>query len=225
MLKRIKIYTIFSDVIKCFFAACSTTLLLCFFCEANIDITKNIVKTIVFCFFIMFFLILILQEAVSVKKRWFDVENIIETKTKDTIVKNQEIADFNRKITSVHEAGHAIMSYIMKRDSFTVNMSYTNPHIATVYKQADAEDVEKMILIKYAGAVAEEIIFGKLYLGSMGTNDSDFSNATELIKAYIVMTNPDVSKTLLSEELSKEMIEISKKLYDKAKNILSKPEI
>ena len=55
----------------------------------------------------------------------------------------------------------------------------------------------------------------------MGTEGADFECATNLIKQYIVMTDPTVSKTLINEELSEKMIALSIQLYREAKDLLN----
>ena len=51
--------------------------------------------------------------------------------------------------------------------------------------------------------------------------DSDFPQATEWIKAYIVMTDSSISKTLLDRELEEKTILLSKKFWNESKKILS----
>lgn len=56
----------------------------------------------------------------------------------------------------------------------------------------------------------------------MSGPESDFIKATELIKRYVVMTSPDVSKTLLDQELTEKVISVSKEMYIQTKDILLK---
>lgn len=127
-------------------------------------------------------------------------------------------------IKSVHEAGHAVMAYLQDTKDFEVFMSYDSAKTIVAYKSQNAEDVKKMILVKYSGAIAEELLLGELSAGSMGilNSNADFPSATELIKAYIVMTEPIVSKTLLNEELADLIISASNSFYKEATEILSK---
>lgn len=127
-------------------------------------------------------------------------------------------------IKSVHEAGHAVMAYLQDTKDFEVFMSYDSAKTVVTYKSQKAEDVKKMILVKYSGAIAEELLLGELSAGSIGilNSNADFPSATELIKAYIVMTEPTVSKTLLNEELADLIISASNSFYKEATEILSK---
>lgn len=127
-------------------------------------------------------------------------------------------------IKSVHEAGHAVMAYLQDTKDFEVFMSYDSAKTVVTYKSQKAEDVKKMILVKYSGAIAEELLLGELSAGSIGilNSNADFPSATELIKAYIVMTEATVSKTLLNEELADLIISVSNSFYKEATEILSK---
>ena len=127
-------------------------------------------------------------------------------------------------IKSVHEAGHAVMAYLQDTKDFEVFMSYDSAKTVVTYKSQKAEDVKKMILVKYSGAIAEELLLGELSAGSIGILNSNaaFPTATELIKAYIVMTEATVSKTLLNEELADLIISVSNSFYKEATEILSK---
>ena len=124
--------------------------------------------------------------------------------------KNDTLTEYNRKVSSVHEAGHAVMAYLMEIDSFQVILSDIQPRVVMVQKLQDANAVKKGILIKYAGAIAEEILLDKMHIGSFIGEDSDFPQATEWIKAYIVMTDSSISKTLLDRELEEKTILLSK---------------
>lgn len=127
-------------------------------------------------------------------------------------------------ITAVHEAGHAVMAYLQDTKDFEVFMSYNSAKTMVTYKSQKAEDVKKMILVKYSGAIAEELLLGEFSAGCIGifNPNTDFPSATELIKAYIVMTEPTVSKTLLNEELADLIISASNSFYKEATEILSK---
>lgn len=107
-------------------------------------------------------------------------------------------------------------------DTIIVNASLCEPNVVSGYDSVvNAEVVKSMILIKYAGAIAEELIFGHYDAGSFLGSNSDFKNATELIKGYITMIDPERSKTLLDDELKDQLIDISKTFYQECKELLS----
>ena len=59
------------------------------------------------------------------------------------------------------------------------------------------------------------MLLDKMHIGSFIGKDSDFLQATEWIKAYIVMTDSSVSKTLLDWELEEKTILLSENLQRK----------
>ena len=65
------------------------------------------------------------------------------------------------------------------------------------------------------------MLLDKMHIGSFIGKDSDFLQATEWIKAYIVMTDSSVSKTLLDWELEEKTILLSKKFWNESQKILS----
>ncbi|ARD68009.1 hypothetical protein B2M23_16370 [Eubacterium limosum] len=137
---------------------------------------------------------------------------------------DDKIADYNINISVIHEAGHAVMGYLKKLEYYSVYVAHTSAKIVYVYKNQDLEGVKNRILITYAGAVAEELVLGEFHYGCIGTisdQESDFSKATELIKAYIVMNDCTKSKSLIDLELSDEIIKLSNEFYQETKEILS----
>lgn len=133
----------------------------------------------------------------------------------------KEITDEEMNISVIHESGHAMMAYLLDEQIYSMNL-FPTPHVKADILSgiADAEKIKKMVFIFYAGAATEEVTFGKFSSGCTNGPGSDFVRAAELIKQYIVMTNPDVSKTLLDEELKEESIRLSKEWYQEAKEQL-----
>lgn len=81
---------------------------------------------------------------------------------------------------TVHEAGHAVMSYLKNADTIIVNASLCEPNVVSGYDSVvNAEVVKSMILIKYAGAIAEELIFGHYSAGSF----SDLIQIIQILKS------------------------------------------
>lgn len=227
-MKRIHPYAIFEDVIKLFIMSCGIVLLVVFFNYSAINVTqKQLFQMVYVTFLNLLCLLVILKVILAVLGRtskWhyrnntICSSNLIEIPEKGTEI---ETYTYNKKVSAVHEAGHAVMSYLKKIDRFDVHVSPISPQTVTVLKQVCAEDVRNIILIYYSGAIAEELLLGNFHVACMLSRDSDFYQATEWIKKYIVMTDPSVSKTLLNEELSARTIEYSKELYQEAKNIIS----
>lgn len=103
----------------------------------------------------------------------------------------------------------------------TVKTSYTNSHIAIhVEKIIQADDLQKHIFIDYAGAIAEEILLGKISTGSMRTDHSDFEQAARRIREYLILTVPGLSKTGLDDGINQQIVCLSKEFYEETKKIL-----
>ena len=225
---KLHISAVIKAVYYCFLTACASVFLL-FFCYGGEEVlTKDTCLRAVISIFWLFLIVLVVYKIVTAEVRWicdFPMTSggtmTVPAPLGNAIETSKEITDFNRRITAVHEAGHAVMAYLLGIEGFEVRMSNPNPRVVTIYKIADAERIRKLVLIYYAAAVAEELIFGKLYAGSMGGTDSDFSKATEMIKTYIVMTKADVSKSMVEEELLPDIIRYSKEFYEAAKSLLS----
>lgn len=225
-LKRIRPYAIFSDIMKCFMMSCGMILLLWFFNYEQLSITKDMIQQSVLVIFILLFVLLGTYE-ILIGNRWFSDQPIaIESSygkaaRANLIEQSSSIAEYNRKVSAVHEAGHAVMAYLEEIEHFDVMVSYIEPKVVTVQKLQDAEDVKREILIKYAGAIAEDMLFGYFHAGCFTGVESDFSQATEWLKGYIVMTDSDASKSLLNEELSERIIYLSKEFWKEATDILT----
>ena len=226
-INRINFLAIFLDIVRCFIASCGMVFLMMFFDfegAAGILATKEHQRTTVFilCYFLAI-LKFSLGFIAGEKGRWIrkpDHESDSLSEADWISERQKELAAHKNKTTAIHEAGHAVMAYLQKAEDFRVYFSCVTAKVITVFGDT-AEDVRKWILVKYSGAVAEEIMLGRFHQGSMGDPKSDFSTATELIKEYIVMTNPDVSKSLLDEELSTQIIFLSREFYQEAKELLS----
>lgn len=221
-----KIYAIFTTVVKYFILACGISLLLFFFYDNELEPTKDNIKCVVS---IIYTILLTAVVITYLFKKLFGSikEDVVNAKPygKAQIGNKEKTYENIREMITVHEAGHAVMSYLKNADTIIVNASLCEPNVVSGYDSVvNAEVVKSMILIKYAGAIAEELIFGHYSAGSFfGSNsdNSDFKSATELIKGYITMINPERSKTLLDDELKDQLIDISKAFYQECKELLS----
>lgn len=121
--------------------------------------------------------------------------------------------------TFFHEAGHAVMAYLQGCD--TVSIDTTDKCVTTSsFCGMSSAALEKSILVSYAGAAAEKIIYGRYFSGSLTGENNDFQKAANDIRSYIVMTNSSYSKTFLDKGLNEEVIAQSKLLYDEAKAMI-----
>lgn len=123
--------------------------------------------------------------------------------------------------TFFHEAGHAVMAYLQGCDTVSID---TNDKCVTTssFCGMSSAALEKSILVSYAGAAAEEIIYGIYSSGSLAGENNDFQKAANDIRAYIVLQNPICySKTFLDKGLDEAVIAKSNSFYNETKTILS----
>lgn len=207
-------HCILYKVIRYFVSACGITLLLCFFGKNTETLTRENIKAIVTSVFM-------LEVVFGVFSWYLRTSNTLDTSegkmwqevAAEAILAGikPETVDEHKKIITVHEAGHATMAYLKNLKRYDIDL--TNNCVQTLQALESIEEYKDSIMVKYAGAAAEEIIFGQFRSGCFGTKTADFESAAELIKGYIVMTDNTVSKAMLAEEMRPKIIELSNKLY------------
>ena len=85
----------------------------------------------------------------------------------------------------------------------------------------DEEYIKNIITIKYAGAATEKLIYKKYSLGSMGSIDSDFESAEELIKQMIITFSNKYNLYVRCGNGFDELVcENSQELFNKAQKIV-----
>lgn len=211
-IEKIDIHESFLRIAKRFITACGITLLLCFFNEDIEVYTRESIVRVVFSIFLLECLLSIFYKATKYTgtvapnaATWQDtaMASLAEEST-------QKI-DKNRQIIAVHEAGHAVMSYLVNATRYDIDIA--NSCVHTSYGLADIEEYKNYIMVTYAGAASEELILGKYCSGCFGSGTADFEFARTQIKGYIVMTDNTVSKSMLEEEIGQKVIRLSKDLY------------
>lgn len=148
--------------------------------------------------------------------------------------KNHFIKD--REIVAYHEAGHAIMSYLLGEPIARASIQSTVSGVGGAVFNSDKddgllktkEDFENRICICYAGRASEEIKFNSITTGA----SNDITQATEIMTSYIEQLGFDsdfglVDATILNNnrlidnsEITKRISEMSKQLYKKCKTEL-----
>ena len=132
-----KLFGFFCNIMKCFLMSCGIVLLFYFFNE-EVPVTKELIQrnVLVICYSLISLLCVY-----QITKRMFsdDDYNVI-TGTSLGYAKrvlrsennNDTLTEYNRKVSSVHEAGHAVMAYLMEIDSFQVILSDIQPRVVMV---------------------------------------------------------------------------------------------
>lgn len=215
-MRRISVYNIFKDYMRCFFSACWIILLYCYFNRIYLSYDECISG--IFSITTTLFFILVLYVIVLDRERW----SYIIVRGKSEIPKatlTTSVPEHIRKVVAVHEAGHVVMAYL-KAQVQEVYISGTSGHVTSEWTGFYADDMKNRILVDYAGAAAEELILGKFDAGSIIGPAADFEQAVEHIKAYILMTEPSMNKSLLSTDLSERIIHYSDKFYKETAEFL-----
>lgn len=212
-IEKLDIHASFLQIVERFITACGITLLLCFYSENIEEYTRENIAMVVSTIFLFECLLSVLCKIVkymntlsfSSADKWQD--SAITALQEECTPK----IDKNRQIIVTHEAGHAVMAYLNNAVKFDIDLS--NNCVNTAYNLADAEEVKKYIMVIYAGAASEELIFGQYCSGCFGSETADFESAVRHIKEYIVMTDNTVSKTMLEEEIGQKVITLSNSIY------------
>lgn len=202
MNNKFKISVILKDIMNWFICSCGIVLLLMFF---NHEVKEQIhsdrdVIYMVSIFFIsgIFLMVLynILSYGISMKSDWIVTKpagRSLAKKKEIELLKNVEYYE-EKKLVSIHEAGHAVVALALGVNISCVQINMDNEQMEsgkTILKNKsliamDEESVKDIVTIKYAGAATEKLIYKKYSLGSMGSIDSDFESAEELIKQMII---------------------------------------
>lgn len=142
-------------------------------------------------------------------------------------------------IVAYHEAGHAVMTYVLGEPIARASIQSTTSGVGGVVFREEPEtmfrtktDLIHMILIGYAGRASEEIKFGKDNITTGAGND--ISNVTKVMMSYIEHDGFDeefglLDVSVLNKEhlisgdiISNKLSVMSNKLYAECKDILGK---
>lgn len=231
-MKKIQIFVdkihpciIVKDIIQCLITSCGFAFLIIYFFVPQEELTMDVFYNATIS---MFVIELVICSFCSVSTgRWFEHkrrDNVITTVDEESKYKRGDYEDEEyegKEMDSIHEAGHAIMTLLTGTEDFSIFLN--KPRLERVKRIITAEDVKSSILICYAGSAAEEIVYGNgnTNFGCMSGPNSDYIQAREFIKAYIVMNDKTVSKSFLESELSDKIVTYSKKFYQMAIDDLS----
>lgn len=229
-LSKIQFSTIFQDLIRLFVIACGITLLFLFFGFNEFSFTKENIVKIASHVYLNLFILEIFYVIFSKGGNWIlkDSGVICSKKAGNAYAfidakNSNEAMVFAKKVSCIHEAGHAVMSYLMEMESFTVISSYASSRVSIdLIKPMNAEELKKHTYICYAGAAAEELFFDEFHSGCFGGDDADFEKATRYIKGYIVMTNNQLSKSYLDNCINEKIVSLSKQFYEDAKKLMGR---
>ena len=97
--------------------------------------------------------------------------------------------EVDRNIVAYHEAGHAVMTYLVGQPIAVASIQPTTSGVGGYVKPEDntktifqtADDLKNSVLIAYAGRASEEIKFGKITTGS----SNDITKGSHILSTYI----------------------------------------
>ncbi|CAH6421128.1 Metallopeptidase [uncultured virus] len=171
-----------------------------------------------------------------------DLENSIDMVSIGMEKKERKLSDEEKHIVSIHECGHALVSYILigtappikvsiiPRGRNALGFTQQEPNDKKIYTK---NELIAKVSVLFAGRIAEEINFGIL---STGAQD-DFEKATEIISKMITKygmgkngtinyTNKNKNNIKYSEKTKKEIDDEIKfftdSIYNQTKELLSK---
>lgn len=130
--------------------------------------------------------------AMMAEKEYIDHESLEEAIDKHIFKGNRtkQNDDFkeDKKIVAYHEAGHAVMNYLLKMPISRASIIANTSGVGGVVFGADPDSCfitkdqfEKKVLVCYAGRVSEQIEFNKITTGA----SNDITQATQIIKSYV----------------------------------------
>ncbi len=142
------------------------------------------------------------------------------------------LTDEDKKITAIHEAGHAVVTSFLNlatisKISIIPTIKGAGGFCINIFEDKmfkTKKDIEHQIISLYGGRCAEEIILGKENITTGAYNDIE--KATKIIIDYIskygMLDNNILSYDILKENknIVKECKNIASSLYNQAKNIL-----
>lgn len=129
-----------------------------------------------------------------------------------------------RERTCIHEAGHAIMFYVLGVNKIHVLIDVTQPHTTASVSGSSVMTVEtlrKRVMVCYASIAAQRLL-DKESSGFYGENDSgaDMKVANSCLHSILLIENHELSLTGEDKRTKHEMNRLSKELYEQTEEIL-----
>ncbi|MEE0715560.1 MAG: hypothetical protein UCH84_03100 [Eubacterium sp.] len=152
-------------------------------------------------------------------------EHIVRRINEDEIIKN-------KKVISIHEAGHVVTALIVGLRVLNVEILVDEQGLARGNTKsiidnpsADTDNAEyftKLIVNYYAGAMAEKLFFGKISMGNSGKDDSDFVMAEKLIKQMLLLSFNDYDGFVeYGHKFEEAVYDVSRRLAKEASEIVT----
>lgn len=165
-----------------------------------------------------------------------DLESAIDRKIFRGNRSKTETDTLDRQIVAYHEAGHAVMTWLLGRPIARASIQSTTSGVGgavfredTTSKFTSDKDLRELVMIAYAGRASEDIKFKSLSDGA----SNDITKATEMMTEYIERLGFDDDFGLLdigvlsrehlldSKDITKKLSQMSKELYTECKQKLN----
>ena len=165
-----------------------------------------------------------------------DLESAIDRKIFRGNRSKAETDTSDRQIVAYHEAGHAVMTWLLGRPIARASIQSTTSGVGgavfredTTSKFTSNKDLRELVMIAYAGRASEDIKFKSLSDGA----SNDITKATEMMTEYIERLGFDDDFGLLdmgvlsrehlldSKDITKKLSQMSKELYTECKQKLN----
>lgn len=129
-----------------------------------------------------------------------------------------------RERICIHEAGHAIMFYVLGVNKIHVLIDVTQPHTTASISGSSVMTVEtlrKRVMVCYASIAAQRLL-DKESSGFYGENDSgaDMKVANSCLHSILLIKKHELSLTGEDKRTKHEMNRLSKELYEQTEEIL-----
>lgn len=129
-----------------------------------------------------------------------------------------------RERICIHEAGHAIMFYVLGINKIHVLIDVTQPHTTASISDSPVMTIEvlrKEVMVYYASIIAQRLL-DKESSGFYGDNNSgaDMKFANSCLHSILLIENHELSLTGEDKQTKHEMNRLSKELYEQTEEIL-----
>lgn len=217
--KWIGVFKRCTEIVKYLIYSCGFTLILISI-SAKEDYLPQIPLQVVYKFINAFFFFFLIGKGILYTAHSVTKEEIVIAEKAALSKEPLAIENHNRRISSVHEAGHVVIAYLLNYKQYDVHVSWKDSYCMIEPILEGPREIKRRILLLYGGAAAEKLLLGEIHNGCMGNLQADYERATENIKSYITMIDDSVSKAMLTEELREKIISYSKLFYSEAENMI-----